>query len=58
MSLPGQDYLPLPCHGGPLWAQLGLWVVKSERLFSPKATLRFVSREAEFGTQQTPVFSN
>jgi hypothetical protein len=35
-------------------AQLGLWLTASERLFSPKETLKSVSWEAEIGTHWTP----
>jgi hypothetical protein len=45
----------LPCYECPVWAHLRLWIVKSERLFSPMDTLKIVSWGAAFGTQQTLV---
>jgi hypothetical protein len=39
--------------GRPLWAQLGLWLTESERLLSPKGTLKTASWGAANGTQRT-----
>jgi hypothetical protein len=41
-------------YGGLLWALLGLWLTESERLFSPKETLKRAWWGAAFGTQRTP----
>jgi hypothetical protein len=39
--------------GGPLWALSGLWPTESERLLSPKETLKHASWGAETGTERT-----
>jgi hypothetical protein len=45
-----EDSRLLSGNRGPLWANLRLWVVKSERLFSPKEKLKKVARASENGT--------
>jgi hypothetical protein len=49
-----EDCLLLPCYGCPLWARSRPWSPESERLISPKETLKTESREAENGTHRTP----
>jgi hypothetical protein len=52
-----EDYQSLQCYGCPLWARSRPWLTESERLLSPKATLKIASREAAFDTQETPTNS-